>query len=194
VLACLLADRLGWSQARLEALHQAGLVHDVGKIGVPDAVLLKPGILGDRDYEHVKRHAPLGAEIVQDVLTAEQVSWVRGHHERPDGQGYPDGLRGEEIPEGASLLALADAFDVMTVRRAYCEPKAVDTAVAECVELVGRQFTAAAVDALVGLRDDGRLTTFTDHGWHRRTARGDREPVLAPALTPGGLEAAAAAR
>jgi diguanylate cyclase (GGDEF)-like protein len=189
VLACLLADRLGWSQARMEALHQAGLVHDVGKIGVPDAVLLKPGQLTGHEYELVKRHATLGAEIVQDVLTIEQVAWVRGHHERPDGTGYPDGLRGDEVAEGAALLALADAFDVMTVRRAYGDPRTVGSAVDECVALRGRQFAPAAVDALVALHEERRLTAFTDFGWHRRIARADVEPMASALSAPRAVAA-----
>jgi diguanylate cyclase (GGDEF)-like protein/putative nucleotidyltransferase with HDIG domain len=145
-LAARLAHARGWPAERVALLHEAALVHDVGKIGVPDAVLLKPDRLDDAEYEQVKQHAALGARIVDDILTPEQVAWIRSHHERPDGRGYPDGLT--EIPEGAALLAAADCFDVMTVARPYSGAKSEDEALAECRDLVGEQFTSEAVEAL----------------------------------------------
>jgi diguanylate cyclase (GGDEF)-like protein/putative nucleotidyltransferase with HDIG domain len=151
-LACALATERGWSEERVRLMEEAALVHDVGKIGIADAILLKPGRLTDAEYEEVKRHAELGAQIVEDVLLPEQVAWIRGHHERPDGRGYPDGLTGDEITEGAALMALADAFDVMTAARPYSTAKPHAEALAECRELVGRQFTAEAVAALEALR------------------------------------------
>jgi len=116
-------------------------------VGVPDAVLLKNGRLDAAEYAIVKRHAALGAEIVYDVLDAEQVSWVRGHHERPDGRGYPDGLRDDAIPDGAALLALADSYDAMTASRSYSEPMPAAAAIAAIRRLAGVQFSAAAVAA-----------------------------------------------
>jgi HD-GYP domain-containing protein (c-di-GMP phosphodiesterase class II) len=146
-LAARLAHARGWTADRVALLHEAALVHDVGKIGVPDAVLLKPGRLDAGEYEQVKQHAALSAQIVEAILTAEQVEWIRAHHERPDGRGYPGGLR--EIPEGAALLAAADCFDVMTVARPYSKAKSEAEALAECQAMVGAQFTAEAVEALV---------------------------------------------
>jgi diguanylate cyclase (GGDEF)-like protein len=146
--AARLAQLRGWSTERVALLHEAALVHDVGKIGIPDAVLLKPGRLDAAEYEQVKQHAALGARIVTDVLDPEQVAWIRSHHERPDGRGYPDALRGDEIPEGAALLAVADCFDVMTVARPYSRPMSEAAALEECRSLVGAQFTSAAVAAL----------------------------------------------
>jgi diguanylate cyclase (GGDEF)-like protein/putative nucleotidyltransferase with HDIG domain len=157
-LAAKLALQVGWAPERVLLLSEAALVHDVGKIGVPDAVLLKDGQLDADEYEQIKQHAELGALIVEDVLLPEQVEWVRSHHERPDGLGYPNGLEADEIPEGASLLAVADAWDVMTLSRPYSAPKLPDEAVAECTRLVGVQFTAAAVAALARLHADGELT------------------------------------
>ena len=94
-LATALARARGWSEERVRLMEEAALVHDVGKIGIADAILLKPGRLTDEEYTEVKRHAALGAQIVEDVLTPEQVEWIRHHHERPDGRGYPDALRAE---------------------------------------------------------------------------------------------------
>ena len=118
-LAGRLAAASGWAPRRAAQLAEAALVHDVGKIGVPDAILLKAGPLTTEEYELVKGHVSLGAQIVSDVLTPEQVRWIETHHERPDGSGYPAGLRGADIPEGGALLALADAWDVMTCPRSY---------------------------------------------------------------------------
>src|SRR5690606_35803853 len=111
-LAVAIATALGWPVERAAALREAGLVHDVGKIAVPDALLAKPGRLTARELAVVRTHAAIGAEMLSDVLSPEQVAWVRGHHERWDGRGYPDGLAGDAIPEGARVLALADAWDV----------------------------------------------------------------------------------
>jgi diguanylate cyclase (GGDEF)-like protein len=143
-----LATASNWPPERVRRLREAALVHDVGKIGIPDAVLLKDGPLTPEEYDLVKTHATLSAEIVDGVLDDEQVEWILGHHERPDGRGYPAGLRSDQISEGAALLAVADAFDVMTVSRPYSVPKRPKEALAECRALVGEQFTEAAVRAL----------------------------------------------
>ena len=143
-----LAVARGWPAARVEALREAALVHDVGKLGIQDSILGKPGPLTNAQYEEVKTHTTLGAQIVSDILDPEQVLWVRWHHERPDGRGYPDGLRGEEIPEGARLMALADAWDAMTSERAYSDRMPAAEALAECVRLAGLQFAPEAVQAL----------------------------------------------
>ena len=97
-LACQIARRLDWSEDRVALLEDAALVHDVGKIGIPDAVLLKPGRLTDDEYDQIKRHAALGAQMVEDLLLPEQVAWIRAHHERPDGRGYPAGLTAARSP------------------------------------------------------------------------------------------------
>lgn len=150
-LAARMAIERGWPADRVALLHEAALVHDVGKIGIPDAILLKPTRLTPEEYEVIKGHAELGARIVEDVLTAEQVAWIHSHHERPDGEGYPRGLRGDELSEGAGLLAAADAFDVMISTRPYSPSREVDDALREVAQLAGRQFTPAAVQALEGV-------------------------------------------
>jgi diguanylate cyclase (GGDEF)-like protein len=147
-LACAVAAQLGWPADRIERLEEAALVHDVGKIGVPDAILLKPGRLDEHEYAQVQEHAALGARIVEDVLDPEQVGWVRWHHERPDGQGYPDGLGAAELPEGAAILACCDAFDVMTAERPYSRARPVLEGLAECERLAGQQFVGSVITAL----------------------------------------------
>jgi diguanylate cyclase (GGDEF)-like protein/putative nucleotidyltransferase with HDIG domain len=150
-LACDIARHHGWPEDRVALLEDAALVHDVGKIGVPDAVLLKPGRLTEDEYEQIKRHAALGAQMVEDLLLAEQVAWIRAHHERPDGRGYPAGLTAGEIPDGAAILAVADAFDVMTATRIYSAARSREGALAECERLVGAQFAPAPVAALAAM-------------------------------------------
>jgi len=161
VLASALAELAGWDQDRIALLREAALIHDVGKIGVPDAVLLKPGPLTKAEYEQVKLHAGLSAQIAEEVLSSEQVDWIAAHHERPDGRGYPQGLTEGQIPEGAALLALADSWDVMTISRPYSVPKGVGEALQECRDLVGQQFTVDAVGALMALHGSGSLVRLT---------------------------------
>ncbi|MGH2836114.1 MAG: bifunctional diguanylate cyclase/phosphohydrolase, partial [Solirubrobacteraceae bacterium] len=156
--AGLLAQASGWRDERVARLREAALVHDVGKLAVPDALLTKPGRLTERERLQMSEHVDLSARIVGSILREEQVCWIRGHHERPDGTGYPAGLEDHEISDGAGLLALADAWDVMTAGRAYSAGKSVEEAYQECLSLVGRQFTAAAVEALQLLRAGGSLS------------------------------------
>jgi HD-GYP domain-containing protein (c-di-GMP phosphodiesterase class II) len=132
-------------------------VHDVGKIAVPDAILFKPDQLTRDEFRRVRAHAALGAEIVADVLSPAQVAWVRGHHERWDGRGYPDGLAGDGIPEGARILTLADAWDVMTSQRPYGVPLSREDALAECRRCSGAQFWPAVVAALERTLAEGGL-------------------------------------
>ena len=156
-LAARLATARGWREECVERLRDAALLHDVGKIGVPDSVLLKPGPLDPREMALMREHAALGARIVGDVLDEMQVSWIAAHHERPDGTGYPNGRSGAEIPEGAALLALADAWDTMVSYRVYSPRRPIADALAECRALTGRQFTAEAVEALEALYVRGDL-------------------------------------
>jgi diguanylate cyclase (GGDEF)-like protein/putative nucleotidyltransferase with HDIG domain len=156
-LAVRLATVLGWRIEDCALLRDAGLVHDVGKIGVSDGILLKAGRLTDREREEVRLHAALGAQIARDVLTDDQVAWVRSHHERWDGGGYPEGLAGEQIPPGARILAVADAFDHMTAARTYSRTRTVEEAVAECHRAAGTQFAPEVVVALERLATVGAL-------------------------------------
>ena len=158
-LAERIAVALGWEPSRLRRLRDAAVLHDVGKLAIPDAVLFKPGRLDPEEYEQVKAHSALGAEIVRDLLDEEQVSWVRGHHERPDGRGYPDGLELGEIPDGAAILGVADAYDAMTVARPYSAPLLPAEALEECRRLSGAQFdpdAVAALEAVLALGSDER--------------------------------------
>lgn len=160
-LARMLAVALGWAPERTGALHEAALVHDVGKIGVPDAILFKPGPLDAHEHGQVQRHAALGATMVSEVLSSEQVAWVRHHHERWDGAGYPDGLAAETIPDGATLIALADAWDTMTSDRPYRTRRSPEEALEEIRREGARQFSPTAVDALTRLWQAGEVANIS---------------------------------
>ncbi len=152
-LAADLARELGWDEERVAELREAALLHDVGKIGVPDELLTAPRPLDHDEMRQVQEHVDVGGRILAEALTPEQLSWVRGHHERWDGAGYPDGLQAEECPEGARILALAEAWDVMTTERPYAPmPRTHPDAIAECRALAGSQFWPPAVDALARIR------------------------------------------
>src|SRR5688572_9910715 len=159
-LAEKLAVELGWEPTRLRRLRDAALLHDVGKFAISDAVLFKPGRLDPGEYEQVKTHAALGAQIVRDLLDADQVAWVRGHHERPDGLGYPDGLAAGEISDGAAILGVADAYDAMTVARPYSAPLLPVEALDECRRLAGAQFDPDVVEALETVIAIGRPARY----------------------------------
>jgi putative nucleotidyltransferase with HDIG domain len=162
--AARLALELGWSADRVRLLHEAAVLHDVGKIAVPDLVLTKPGRLTQDEFALVREHSVRGAEIVAETLTPEQVAWVRGHHERFDGGGYPDGLAGHDIADGARVLALADAWDAMTSDRPYRPGMSPAQAFAVCREERRAQFCPDAVDALARLWDAGALAGQDDAG------------------------------
>lgn len=151
-----IAAVLGWSIERRRLLHEAALVHDVGKIAIPDNILFKPARLTPSEYEAVKDHSRIGADMLEGVMSVEQVSWVRSHHERWGGGGYPDGLVGEDIPDGARVIAVADAWDAITSWRPYGDPRSANDALAECRANMGTQFWPAAVLALARTVQDPR--------------------------------------
>jgi HD-GYP domain-containing protein (c-di-GMP phosphodiesterase class II) len=126
------------------------LLHDIGKIGISDAVLRKPAPLTPAEFEQIKRHPALGARILRQVpFLAPHLSIVELHHERPDGQGYPFGLRGTDIPLAARIVHVADAFDAMTSARAYRPARRALEAIAELQRHSGTHFDPASVDALI---------------------------------------------
>lgn len=151
-VAVALAYELGWSGQRARELRRAALVHDIGKALLPPGLADSPEPLGGLEFMLVREHAALGAGLARDLLSPEQAAWVRGHHERFDGRGYPDGLLGTQIPDGARIIAVADAWDAMVHGRAYRPPCTVAEAVTECWREAGRHFSPDAVRALVRIR------------------------------------------
>jgi diguanylate cyclase (GGDEF)-like protein len=156
-LAYALALEDGWHPDDAARVREAALVHDVGKIGVPDVVLMKPGRLTAQEYAQIQEHPELGARMVEGLLSDECVPWVRHHHERWDGEGYPAGLAGPEIPKGARILALADALDAMVTARPYAPRLTIDDAVREARACAGTQFDPQVVTLLERLHGSGRL-------------------------------------
>ena len=147
--ARLLAVELGFSGRDLQAVHVGALIHDIGKIGVPDRVLLKPGKLDEDEFAEIRRHPEISSYIVADLdLPAIVKQMVRSHHERFDGRGYPDRLAGEEIPLAARVLAVADALDAMTSDRPYRKALPLVAALAEIQAQAGAQFCPRVVGAL----------------------------------------------
>ncbi|MFP5213450.1 MAG: HD domain-containing phosphohydrolase [Acidobacteriota bacterium] len=150
-----IAKRLGCSGADLEALNTVGYLHDIGKIGITDTILNKPGSLTRDEYEIVKRHPVIGDSIVAELgLSSGERSIIRHHHERWDGGGYPDGLAGENIPLLARIVTVADAFDAMTSKRAYRDAMASDAAADELKRGRARQFDPDALDAFISIIED----------------------------------------
>lgn len=147
--AVMIARRGGMRQDRLEMLRYAGFLHDVGKLGVPTRVLQKNGRLSDAEFDAVALHPLHGFEIVSGIeFLGEAHEGIRHHHERLDGRGYPSGLKGEEIPEFARILAVADAFDAMTSTRSYRGARPVAEALLELERCKGTQFQPEFVDLL----------------------------------------------
>jgi putative nucleotidyltransferase with HDIG domain len=140
-------DTVAWRE-----LQWGALLHDVGKIGVPDFILRKPGELTEEEWEVMKAHPAAGAEIVRSIeFLGGAAEVVYAHHERMDGGGYPQGLRGEEIPLGARIFAVADAFDAMTSDRPYRAARPPEQALAEILRCSGNQFDPAVVKAFLSV-------------------------------------------
>jgi diguanylate cyclase (GGDEF)-like protein/putative nucleotidyltransferase with HDIG domain len=151
-LAKRIAQEMGLSETECEDIYIAGLLHDIGKIGIADAVLHKPGALNRAERALMMQHPVKGAQILQPVRGLQHlIPCVRHHHERFDGNGYPDGLTGEEIPLGARILAMADAYDVMNNHRVYRRRRSPEEILQEIKAMSGKQFDPEAVDVLLRL-------------------------------------------
>ena len=148
-LSVLIARQLALSEAEVDIIRLGALLHDIGKIGVADHILRKPGPLSADEFEQIRRHPGLGARILRKVPFLEpHLAIVELHHERPDGKGYPFGLLGDNIPLDARIVHVADAFDAMTSARAYRPARAASVALVELQRYSGTQFDPASVDAL----------------------------------------------
>ena len=153
-LALGLARSSGIGADALEAVGYGAVLHDVGKIGVPEHVLLKPGPLDEEDWAHMREHPGIGATIVEPLQLGKLVApIVRSHHERWDGGGYPDGLRGDQIPVGARIVAVVDAYDAITQERPYRKARSSDDAREEIIAGAGSQFDSELARAFVDSLD-----------------------------------------
>jgi putative nucleotidyltransferase with HDIG domain len=145
----MIASALELGEERIKRIRLAGLLHDIGKIGVPDPILRKPGALDAEEWEEMRKHPELGARILAGANLDDISGWVLAHHERPDGQGYPLGLAGPEIPLEAKILSVADAFEAMTAERVYSPPLPVTTAIAELKRHSSTQFDSEIVQTFL---------------------------------------------
>ncbi len=173
--SALLALGLGLPDREVELIRRATPLHDVGKIGVPDGILLKPGKLTDEEFERIKTHTTIGAEILSGsasplLVMAERIALT--HHEHWDGRGYPGGLAGEQIPLPGRIVAVADVFDALTHERPYKQPWPLHEAVAEILSHAGGQFDPDVVNAFSKLDHETLLS-----------AEKEWEPPTKPSLT-----------
>ncbi len=152
-----IARRYGYTSKKQDEIYMMGLLHDVGKIGVPDAVINKPDRLTEEEYEQIKRHPVLGDRILKKIQEMPKLSvGARWHHERYDGRGYPDGLIGEDILEEARIIAVADAYDAMTSRRSYREILPKEKVRQEIEQGKGTQFDPIFADIMLEMIDEDR--------------------------------------
>jgi putative nucleotidyltransferase with HDIG domain len=143
----MLACEMGIDEEYCELLYQAGILHDIGKVAIPDVILLKPESLNNREYALIKEHVEVGTDILEDVPRFKKLAEIiKYHHEKYDGSGYPYGLKGEEIPQLSRIMTVADAFDAMTTSRIYRHKKSVEFALSELEKLTYIQFHPEVVE------------------------------------------------
>ena len=161
--AAALAEALQLDEEHVEIIRQAGLLHDIGKIGTPEAILTKTSRLTREEYEIVKQHVEASISMIRYLPSLDYViPSVLGHHERWDGKGYPRGIAGESIPIGARCLCLADSFDAMISRRSYKEAMSVQQALEEIRRNLGTQFDPELGRVFIDLVESGRMQVFQD--------------------------------
>lgn len=166
----LIAKEYGFTKSEQDNLRNAALLHDIGKIGIPDSVLNKPARLTDEEYAVMKTHVTRGAEILKDFTLIEHVvEGARYHHERYDGKGYPDGLKGEEIPLYGRIIAIADAFDAMTANRVYRKKQDFDYVMGELHKGRGTQFDPELLDIFLRLIDTKKIDIDALYGSNNKS-------------------------
>ena len=195
----MLTKELGYDEATIQRYYYIALLHDIGKIGVPMDVLNKPGKLTDDEYGVIKSHSAAGYEILKDISFLPELCIGAGaHHERPDGKGYPKGLKGDEIPRVAQIIAVADTFDAMYSNRPYRKRMNFEKAVSIIKGASGSQLTEDVVEAFLRLVERGEFRDPDDigggtvedidniHGKQRDEAKNAEKPEEKPAERPAG--------
>jgi len=158
VLANLIATRLGWSEDKCVRLKMGCTLHDIGKIGIPDAILNKPGRLSSEERAQIEVHPILGAKILEGIdFLKPAIPYILYHHEKYDGSGYPHGLKGDDIPQEGRLLAVVDTYDAIVSDRPYRKGVAPEEAINELIKFKGRQFDPIIVEVLVKAWKEGLI-------------------------------------
>jgi putative two-component system response regulator len=156
--ALALAEELDWQNAPIEDLRFSAILHDIGKIHISENILQKTGPLNDQEWDEMKNHPCIGADMIKDIpYLARSIQAVRHHHEKWDGSGYPDGLAGEHIPMPARIIAVADAFDAMTTTRVYRPARSLEDAYSEVLSGVGQFYDPQVIAAFKRAWDKGEL-------------------------------------
>lgn len=154
----LIAKEMGLSNDMIDKVHFAGHLHDIGKIGIPDSILKKCGKLTDIEFDIIKSHSIMGYNILKNIAGfSEFSSIVRHHHERWDGLGYPDNLKGEEIPLKSRILSVADAFDAMTSNRVYRRSLSIEESVDELLKNSWKQFDGDVVNSFMKIINTDKI-------------------------------------
>jgi len=155
---------MGYEGEELDRIYYIALLHDCGKIGVPDGILGKPGRLTDEEFEIIKSHTVRGGEILSRFKSLEDVDeGARYHHERYDGNGYPEGRAGTDIPLIARMICVADSYDAMNTNRVYRNRLSKERIISEIETNKGRQFDPEIADVMLGLLRDNKITGDEDH-------------------------------
>lgn len=171
--AALIAEKMGLTEEEISKIKYAATLHDIGKIGVPDTVLNKPSRLSDEEYEIIKTHSTIGADILKNIdVISYTADIARHHHERYDGKGYPDGLSADENSIGARIVAVADAFDAMNSKRIYRNPLSREIILNEINRNRGLQFDPAVADAFIELLGSGVIDNL-DNDEHLNNSDND---------------------
>ena len=178
----LMGEELGWPEEYIREAEEAAYLHDIGKIGISDRVLLKPGKLNAEEWELMRQHPVFSADIIQSLFAEELVLGVRHHHERYDGKGYPDGLVGEAIPLIARAMRVVDSYDAMSFQRTYRSALNYEQCLAELPRCRGSQFDPEMVDTFVRVLDEHGGAPRATRSRRRRTRRAHR-PRQARLLT-----------
>ena len=151
-----IAKRMGMSDEEQEQIYYMGMLHDIGKIGIPDAILKKPGKLTEEEMQIIRNHPTIGGEILKDFTEIQGISdGARYHHERYDGNGYNEGLKGEEIPLAARIICVADSYDTMSSKRVYKELHEENYILSELDQCSGKQFDPEIVPFMIEMIKDG---------------------------------------
>lgn len=175
----LLAEAVGWSTGEIQNLRYIAMLHDIGKVALPESVLNKPGELTEMEYDIIKSHTTLGGAVLRDIETIQNVNvGAEFHHERYDGTGYPFGLKAEEIPVEARIISIADAYDAMNSRRVYRDAMGLRIIRQQMIEGRGTQFDPDFLDAFIEVLDSGKLQEVEEKAEWKKIACGEGSILL----------------